>query len=223
MESHPRYGNRPGRPRDAQSAQGSPSFGSRTELDNEYLPDDELELQHEWFDAQHDRAQGHARSPFGGESFEDQAAGRRPPWSSLGERRRRRSRRDLAFGDPLEKLDATPNDLDYSPLGSTGHRGRGPKGYRRSDERILEDINERLTQHDRIDASDIEVRVEEGDVTLSGQVDSRTAKRLAEDVAYGVSGVIDVQNNLRVPRNRDQASAQRGKDSRSDTDARPQK
>ena len=37
-----------------------------------------------------------------------------------------------------------------------GHAGRGPKGYRRSDERIREDISDRLMASDWIDASDIE-------------------------------------------------------------------
>lgn len=82
-------------------------------------------------------------------------------------------------------------------------RGRGPKGYRRSDERIREDVNDRLTDHAYLDASDIEVSVKDGEVTLSGQVFDRTDKRLAEDVAESVSGVRNVQNNLRTDKNWD--------------------
>lgn len=78
------------------------------------------------------------------------------------------------------------------------HRGRGPKNYSRSDERIREDVNDRLTDDDHIDASDIEVAVSSREVTLSGIVDSRFAKRHAEDIAESVSGVSHVQNNLRV-------------------------
>jgi BON domain len=78
------------------------------------------------------------------------------------------------------------------------HRGRGPKGYTRSDERIQEDINDRLTDDAYIDASEIEVSVRQGEVTLTGTVDSRMAKRRAEDIADSVSGVKHVQNNLRV-------------------------
>ena len=77
-------------------------------------------------------------------------------------------------------------------------RGRGPKAYRRSDERIREDINDRLTDHAYLDASDIEVMVKEGEVTLTGKVLDRTDKRLAEDVTESVSGVKHVQNNLRT-------------------------
>jgi hypothetical protein len=79
-----------------------------------------------------------------------------------------------------------------------GHRGRGPKGYTRSDERIREDVSDRLTYDDIVDASDIEVLVQGGEVTLNGFVDSRTAKRRAEDCADQAIGVGHVQNNLRV-------------------------
>jgi osmotically-inducible protein OsmY len=77
-------------------------------------------------------------------------------------------------------------------------RGRGPKGYKRSDDRIREDISDRLTDDWRVDASDIEVSISDGEATLSGHVDSRDAKRRAEDIAESVAGVKHVQNNLRV-------------------------
>ena len=85
-------------------------------------------------------------------------------------------------------------------LGHGGHRGRGPKGYRRSDERIRDDMCDRLADDPRLDASEIEVRVENGEVTLDGTVDSREARRRAEDIAEAAAGVIHVQNNLRVRR-----------------------
>jgi osmotically-inducible protein OsmY len=78
------------------------------------------------------------------------------------------------------------------------HRGRGPKGYRRSDERIRDDVNDRLTDDAWLDASHVEVAVENGDVTLSGTVADRPAKRRAELLVEAVSGVGNVQNNLRV-------------------------
>jgi hypothetical protein len=78
------------------------------------------------------------------------------------------------------------------------HSGRGPKGYTRSDDRIREDVSERLTDDWLVDASDIEVAVSGGEVTLAGTVDGRQAKRRAEDCADRVSGVRHVQNNLRV-------------------------
>jgi osmotically-inducible protein OsmY len=78
------------------------------------------------------------------------------------------------------------------------YAGRGPPGYRRSDERIREDVNERLTDDCRVDASDVEVSGDNGVVTLTGRVGSRNEKWRAEDVAESVSGVTDVSNQLRV-------------------------
>jgi osmotically-inducible protein OsmY len=78
------------------------------------------------------------------------------------------------------------------------HRGKGPKGYTRSDQRITEDVNEKLYHDPFVDASNIEVTISEGEVTLSGTVDSREAKRRAEDLAEEVSGVKDVTNQLKV-------------------------
>ncbi len=82
--------------------------------------------------------------------------------------------------------------------GTGPHRGKGPAGYQRSDERIRELVCESLTDDDEIDASHIEVGVSNGEVTLSGTIDDRRTKRAAEDCAYSVSGVRDVQNRLRV-------------------------
>ncbi len=80
------------------------------------------------------------------------------------------------------------------------HAGRGPKGWKRPDDRIREDLSEQLERHPGIDASEIEVQVSQGEVTLTGTVSDRHAKRMAEDVAEHVSGVRDVQNQIRVQR-----------------------
>ncbi len=98
-----------------------------------------------------------------------------------------------------------------APVGRSAHgaqpvpdvgpfRGRGPKGYTRSDERIHDDVSDRLTDDAWIDASDIEVAVRDGVVTLEGTVADRNQKRRAEDVAADCSGVHDVANRLRVRR-----------------------
>ena len=83
------------------------------------------------------------------------------------------------------------------------HRGRGPRGYKRSDARIAEDINDRLTDDAYIDASDIDVSVKDGEVTLLGLVSRRDDKRRAEDLAETILGVGHVQNNLRLRREDD--------------------
>jgi hypothetical protein len=79
-----------------------------------------------------------------------------------------------------------------------GYAGRGPKGYKRSDERIKEDVCDRLSMDDEVDASDITVSVRNGEVTLDGSVETRKMKHRAEDIAESVSGVSDVHNNVRV-------------------------
>jgi osmotically-inducible protein OsmY len=77
-------------------------------------------------------------------------------------------------------------------------RGRGPKNYRRSDDRLREEVCDRLTDNEWLDASDVEVNVVAGEVILTGTVDSRYAKRLAEEICESATGVSNVQNNLRV-------------------------
>ena len=77
-------------------------------------------------------------------------------------------------------------------------RGRGPRNYRRSDERVREEVCDRLTDNEWLDATEVEVNVVTGEVILTGSVDSRYAKRLAESIAESVTGVANVQNNLRV-------------------------
>ena len=79
------------------------------------------------------------------------------------------------------------------------HRGKGPKGYQRSDERLKEMICERLREDPDIDPSEVTITVQGGRVTLEGTVDSRHCKNAIEDVAEQF-GVQEVQNNLRVQR-----------------------
>lgn len=77
--------------------------------------------------------------------------------------------------------------------------GRGPKGYMRSDERIREDVCERLMQG-WMNAENVDVQVKGGEVTLLGTVERREEKRAIEDVAEAVLGVKEVHNQLRVSR-----------------------
>jgi hypothetical protein len=81
---------------------------------------------------------------------------------------------------------------------NTKHRGKGPKGFKRTDERIQEDINSRLTDDGYVDASNIEVSVKDGEITLTGTVPDKSSKRRAEDIAELVSGVNNVENRLRI-------------------------
>jgi len=76
--------------------------------------------------------------------------------------------------------------------------GKGPKGYVKSDERIREDVCDCLTEDGDIDASDVDVAVRDGEVTLTGTVSERSQKRRIEDLCEQCSGVKDVHNSLRV-------------------------
>lgn len=84
------------------------------------------------------------------------------------------------------------------PREAPDHTGRGPRGYRRSDTSIREELCERLTHDPAIDPSGVEVVVGEGDVLLVGTVDDRETRQRLEDVAYSVPGVRDVNNLVRV-------------------------
>lgn len=113
----------------------------------------------------------------------------------------RREYESSRFGasDSRQTSNLSGNFSWQSPERRSGlHAGKGPKGYRRSDERIREEASEALSAHDEIDASEIEIEVKEGMVTLSGAVESRQIKRLAEDTVEAISGVQDVRNDLRV-------------------------
>jgi len=128
---------------------------------------------------------------------ERSGAGRRPWWERAHDEMR------SWLGDPeanrrraMDSYRTWQSDPDYASVRSP--TGRGPRGYKRLDSRILEDVSDRLGYDWDVDATDIEVTVKDGVVTLDGTVDSRRARRRAEYLAAEVWGVRDVQNNLRV-------------------------
>jgi hypothetical protein len=104
------------------------------------------------------------------------------------------------FGGGHGYGDTQPYGESFGTVGRNRGRftGRGPKGYTRSDDRIREDVSDRLEQHGEIDASEIEVRVSMGEVTLEGIVEDRRTKRMAEDLVENCPGVKQVHNRLRV-------------------------
>ncbi|EAQ02267.1 hypothetical protein OB2597_19331 [Pseudooceanicola batsensis HTCC2597] len=102
------------------------------------------------------------------------------------------------FDKAADEVSSWVGDDDAERRREEDHRGRGPRNYTRSDARIEEDVNDRLTDDSAVDASEIEVTVKEREVTLDGHVDSRRAKRRAEDCADTISGIVHVQNNLRI-------------------------
>jgi hypothetical protein len=116
--------------------------------------------------------------------------------------------------DRPRRGDERPDDTTHRTSGDSpgvDHSGKGPRGWRRSDDRICEDVNVALYRDPNIDAGDIEVRVLDGEVTLTGTVADKFARRMAEDIADSVFGVTDVQNLLRVKRDGEGAEASSGR------------
>lgn len=104
------------------------------------------------------------------------------------------------YGRP-EPYGTASYDPRYEPRSESAPlepRRRAPKGYFRSDERIREDIYERLIQSEDIDSEDVTVRVEQGKVALEGTVPERRMKHQIEDLAESCLGVTEVDNGLRV-------------------------
>lgn len=102
-------------------------------------------------------------------------------------------------------------------LGERGpHYGKGPKGYRRSDERIREDVCEIIARQGHIDASEVEISVEKAIVRLFGTVETRQDKRALEQMIESVHGIDEVHNEIRLTRGRGAVAAGGKSDSRND-------
>jgi hypothetical protein len=105
----------------------------------------------------------------------------------------------------------------YDPYQRSGrqqglHRGNGPQSYTRADERIREDICDRLTDDDEVDARYVNVTVDHGVVMLEGSVTDRAMKYDAEECSWAVSGVKDVDNRIRVDRSPQRRGGPEGTD-----------
>lgn len=111
--------------------------------------------------------------------------------------------------------DDDDRDEDHGVLYNLGHRigeamsrwfgddddidaRHAPRGYTRTDERIRDQICERLTFTSGLDVSEVSVDVDKGKVTLSGTVHERSQKYAIEDMADNTFGVTEVENNIKV-------------------------
>jgi osmotically-inducible protein OsmY len=105
-----------------------------------------------------------------------------------------------AFDDGASAAGVAPTWGSSPTRQADDHRGKGPRHVRRPDQRIREDLCERLTEDPAVDARDIEVDCRDGVVVLSGEVETRREKHRAEDVADHCPGVVDIDNRLKVRR-----------------------
>jgi osmotically-inducible protein OsmY len=88
--------------------------------------------------------------------------------------------------------------LDYSSgdWRLLGYEGSGAADRRRADRTVTTDICARIATHDALDPIDVLVRTQHGVVMLTGVVDTRHDRRLAEQLVREVAGVKDVLNHL---------------------------
>ncbi|WP_284454372.1 BON domain-containing protein [Cupriavidus campinensis] len=148
-------------------------------------------------------------------------AGRQPPAQSYGRNYLGASGYDEELGYRPSRRRADDDDdrdqgEEHGALYNLGHRiGEAvsnffglddddidkrnvPRGYTRTDERIRDQICERLTFTSGVDVGEVSVDVDKGKVTLSGTVHQRSQKYAIEDIADNTFGVTEVENNIRV-------------------------
>lgn len=197
---------------------GNQQYGADQGYGEEYGGD---QLYRDWqrFNRAGGRDQQYGRDDFGGRR--SYGSGSQYGGSQYGGRSFSGGQRHGQPGGHGQQYSGEPFDLQedfggapsrgWQQYGRQSARGRfsglGPKGWKRSDERVLEDVQQALEDHGEIDASEIEVKCQNGEIVLSGSVCDRRTKRLAEDAAEDVTGVKDVRNELRVTPSQ-QASSQ---------------
>lgn len=169
---------------------------------------------------------GHARSSFDRQYYPRESErdydynrsvlgdrGWRSGGGESGSTYRRTVDRPYPYNPGNERIGRSGGTGDVDAARRGRYAGVGPRGYRRSDDRIREDVSDRLARHPEINASDIDISVEDGIVTLSGTIETRWAKRAAEDEAEAVWGVKDVLNHLRISAGRTDMDTERSSQS----------
>lgn len=186
--------------RNNESRDSVDNYARREKIADRYRSDHDIDVSRSRYD--HDESLNRGQDYEYNRDFSNRDYDSRA-YSNLSDRsyeRPARSAQDLASS-------RTRLQDDYSPRDNEKHGvmddiksffGLGPKNYKRSDDRIRDDVCEALTYDHDVDASHIEVSVKDAVVTLSGTVTQRSAKRLAEDLAENVRGVSDVRNELQI-------------------------
>jgi hypothetical protein len=169
-------------------------------------PRDDERRSHHGYDETYELEQRRLRSAAGGRELRNVA--QEPNYYAL----------DARYGNTASGSRHSSSEFEHdyrqhelsvgSEIGNAGRRligkikrlVRNPKNYTRSDERIREDVCDRLAVSHEVDPSEIEVTVSSGEVTLTGIVSNRQMKFVAEEIADDVVGVHDVHNQLRVSR-----------------------
>ena len=157
-------------------------------------------------DASYSLNRGEGYSTLGGGVYPDEGAPEDTPrhgdWArhSTGGTSGARGREGMAQSEPgTWGDDQSRRERREEQRGGSGGGG-APRPRRKTDESLAREIHEILTADPELDATDIEVVVEGGAVTLSGDVEHPDAKLLAEELTESVSGVRLVHNRLVVRR-----------------------
>ncbi len=141
---------------------------------------------------------------FGSYDTRSQRSSEFQPWNDRSSRNTNSDSFSLGSqrggGYSASRLDGGPNFMEREQMQNYEgtHSGKGPKGWKRSDESIKERVCECLEHDSHIDASEIEIAVADGVVTLTGSVEDRRMKRMAEEAIEHLPGVRDVRNELRA-------------------------
>lgn len=122
-----------------------------------------------------------------------------PPSVGYGTSPSRRDDHELGHGGYLGGTYRSATPTRFETPTRPESPGRGPRTYQRGDDRIRADLCDRLMQG-WMNSEDVDVKVKDGVVTLSGTVRSRDEKRAIEDLAEEVLGVTEVANNIRINR-----------------------
>jgi hypothetical protein len=110
---------------------------------------------------------------------------------------------------PWQPFALVPAILRPRPAGESGFTtsddhvpgpfaGVPPRGYARTDTRVLEDVCDLLTVHGELDVRQVDVHCRNGVIRIEGHVPDERTRRLVEDVAREVLGVTGVENHLEL-------------------------
>lgn len=111
---------------------------------------------------------------------------------------------DDRVGSGIEQLNSYTSDFDPSYKDQyeirRNYYGYGPKGYRRSDQKLKDEARLLLNQDPILDSSNINIEVFNNVIFLRGFVDSRKDKKRAEFLIEDIFGIEDIQNQLKIMR-----------------------
>jgi len=104
----------------------------------------------------------------------------------------RHDREQIRAGSTFQDLGSTKVSTGVSP----GHQNKGP--FRRTDDRIKQQVNQLLADHHEIDASKITIEVTDGRVTLTGTVSDREHRRMIEDLVLAMADLEGVRVSIEL-------------------------